>query len=354
MVEANVEQVINTIMWGKSICDIKDDDGEPRSFILRSLSIKESNLATYIYDREFELAKECGLLLQQDLEDLYKEIGIWTQEHDMRVTGLKARIKALKPQVDSTQMVQKHKQVKQELEAAESSLEELISDKSGLFQHSAESRAEEIKRRYMVMLSTESRSECQYWPTEKAFLNETDHPLILALAIAYYTHNLFDEPTIRKVARSPSWRYRWRIAKSGADLFGKPIADWSEMQNMLVYWSQYYDYVLENPDMPTEAIINNDGACDAWVEEQTKKYSKGSTGQTKTGGPKSTHQEQFIMVQDKGNKEEIRQIQEMNAPSVRQKLRYENSVIKKKGKISEWKLRRGRLPNGEYSLPSTR
>jgi hypothetical protein len=214
---------------------------------------------------------------------------------------------------------------------------------------SAENRAEEIKRRHMIMLSVEDIEEKRYWSDLNVFLNENDLVLIYNLAIAYYKNNVLSEKETREIARSGQWRYRWASAKNGADLFGKPICDYSEMQNSLVYWSQFYDYVFESMDRPGDLIINDDDACDAWYNDQIKKTAvKGDNQKNIVGTKKATtnkfHQEQFVMVDPK-DADSVKKVQEMNTSSTREQLRRENEFIKKnKGRVSEWKLRKGKLP----------
>jgi len=349
-----IPDTIDKILWGKSIVEINTDGDLPLVFILRSLSIREVNYIDFIYKRELRISKQSGLISRADMEELFRANGIWTQQDEKRIEEVKLLIKLSEKDLQTFEFIkQKKKHAESTLKLLTAELSELTNRKEQLFCNSAESRAEEVKRRYIVWKSTENMQEQQYWSSEEDFLDETNHTLIFDLAIAYYKHNIFDEKTMRILARSPQWRYRWKMAKCGADLFGKPICEWSEMQNMLVYWSQYYDYIFESPDSPDDRIINNDKLCDGWVEEQNKKYSKKtSTPSSKLNNKTNkhdAHQEQFIMV-EKGDTDAIKQVQEMNAPAVRAKLRNEYSTIKKsKGRISEWQLRKGRLPNGEYA-----
>ncbi len=350
---SDLNRIIETILWGKTIVEVNNGDGIPQLFILRSLSIKEANLANFIYNKELDKSREAGLLLQKDLEELFRAQNMWSNEDDKKIIDLQSVVKSLVKQIKSAEfMPHRKKQLEKQFAKIEAEINELLHRKNDLFTNSAEARAEEIKRRFIVMMSTETKNETPYWPTEGDFLEESDHVLIYNLAVSYYKHNIFDEKTIRKIARSGIWRYRWKMAKTGADLFGKPICDWSDMQNILVYWSQYYDYVYESYESPPDHIIECDIFCDSWVEEQSKKHAKKGDEKSNIVGTKKSktntaHQEQFIMVEP-GNKEAIQAVQEMNAPSVRRKLQIEYNKIKNsKKRISEWGLRKGQLPNGE-------
>ena len=122
------------------------------------------------------------------------------------------------------------------------------------------------------------------------------------------------------------------------------------MQNTLVYWSQYYDFVYDSHEKPAPMIIEDDDALDAWVNDALKSRgsSAGSGKQkrnmfgSKKASQKKSHQEQFVMVQP-GNQESIDRVQDMNTSTVRRQLRSENARLKQsKGKrVSEWQLRKG-------------
>lgn len=344
----DLEGIINKLLWGKSLCSVADSTGKSHQFILRSLTIKESNLIQYIHDQELANAIEEGVLKQKDLEDLYAAAGVWTEEDEKIISDLELKIKQAKHQIKAlTFMPAKRSIVEKQLAKLTTELQEKVEERTTLLYVSAEVRAEEVRRRFTVMLSTETIDEQRHWPTQQAFMDEDDLDLIFNLAKAYYANNLFPEKIIRRVARSGAWRFRWNASKNGADLFGKPIAEWSEMQNMIVYWSQYYDYVFESVERPSDAIIENDSACDAWVEEQSKKSQSKTANNnttnllgTKKAATHKDHQEQFIMVQP-GDKDTIKQVQDMNPDSIRAKLRAEREIIKKKGRIKEWDLRKG-------------
>lgn len=351
----DLSQIVDAILWGKSLIESSGDFTPPTTFILRSLTIKEVNYSDFIYRREFELSRRSGLYTHDEISSVWLSQGIWTPEHDVKLATLEKSIQKFIRQIHDAQHLRvRRRQLEARKQFAEEERDELLSTKQTLFANTAESRAEEIRRRFIVMMSTEDRFERPYWPTEQDFLAENDHTLIYNLAIAYYKNNIFDEKTLRKVARSGLWRYRWKVARQGADLFGKPIANWSEMQNLIVYWSQYYDYVMESPDSPPTHIIDDDVACDKWVEDQNKKYSRNRSERSNSSLPtkrkrptKYEHQEEFLFVSP-GDKDAIEDVQSLNSETVRHRLRAEHKRIKEKGRISEFKLRRGRLPNGEY------
>ena len=279
-----------------------------------------------------------------DLKALFHEQGVWTKDDEARKEELDRKIKIGQKQVaESEFQTAKLKVLKKQVKALEEELKQLSADELNLFSCSAESRAEEFKRRHMVRMFTENIDEEPYWQDERTFLDSTDQTLIFNLIIAYFKTNFLSEKRQRQIVRSGEWRYRWEAAKHGEALFGKPIADWSEMQNMIVYWSEYYDGIYQSFDRPGDHIINDDDACDAWVREQNKKMAQEndhnkSQKSGKRASRKMDHAEKFVMVQ-RGDQEAIEKVQDMNTEQTRERIQREWEQQKKAGgRIKEWDL----------------
>ena len=341
---AQVETVLDKILWGKSFAEVPTSDGIEKTFILRSLTIREVNLSNFIHNKELQNAIKVGILTNAEMDQMCRERRLWTNEDDAHLERLSRQIKFLANQVkDFEFMTLRKKKAERELASFKTRYNDMVSRRQSLFGFTAEARADEVQRRFIVYLSTENEYEQSYWADMEAFNNESDTLLIYRLALAYFQHNMFDLATIRKVARSGTWRYRWNASKHGADLFGRPISEWSEMQRSLVYWSQFYDFILESPDAPPGHIVDNDDACDAWYEDQVKKLSSTTKSNKnvlghKTATQKKDHNEQFIMV-EKGDDEAIQRIQDMNTKDTRDTLRKEREIIERKGRVKEWDLR---------------
>lgn len=344
-----IQHKVHQILWGKFIAEVTNAEGLVKPFVLRSLTSHEINYLDFLYNRELRLAIEDGLLLELDLCTIYEDNGLWAETDEIHIKGLQNKIDIIKNQIRQCQfMKNKKKKYERDLKKTKNELENKNWEKNQLFMLSAENRAEEIKRRYMIMISSENINGEPYWESEESFLNEIDSVLMYNLAIAYYKNNILSESETREIARSGTWRFRWQAAKKGSDLFGKPVSEWSDMQNALVYWSQFYDIVYESGERPDQSIIDDDNACDAWYDDYIKRMSNNNVNnesRSPTGIKKSKlnkiHQEQFIFV-DENDSESIEKVQNMNAPSIREKLKSERQKIEssKGGRLSEWNLRK--------------
>lgn len=351
-----ISEKIHQILWGKSFVDVDDQFGNEHTFILRSLSIHEQNSVKYLRRKEFARARAVGIMTDEELQQLYAADGVWTEEHENKIVDLEDGLKKIGSQIKDFQFLRaKKNKLERTRRGWERELQELIRTRLQLFNLSAEQRAEEVARRHVVFLATQTFEEEQFWETQDDFDECEDILLLYNLAKAYYQENQLDEKRCRQIARSGEWRFRWMASKKGESLFGRPISQWSEAQNALVFWSQYYDSVYDSLDRPPHHVIEDDAACDAWVEDQNKKQRVGggkkekrSALGNKTAAKNKDHQEVFMMVQP-GDEDTIKEVQDMNPSSVRAKLRREYEQIKNAGgkRIKEWDLgtRRSETPS---------
>lgn len=357
LTQKNVSEKISQILWGKLFVDVKDESGNECIFVLRSLSIKESNYAQYLYNKELTDCQNVGILCFDEMKQVLANQNVWSEGHDKRVTYLEEKKLVALNQIKDFEFI-KHKRVRLErvLEKINEELNELILTRNNLFGLTAETRAEEIKRRYVIMIVTEDVCGNQHWPTRRDFLDSDDQVLLVNLAKAYYDNHLMNEKDIRKIARSGEWRYRWNASQKGESLFGKPVSQWSELQNAIVFWSHYYESVFSCGERPSISVIENDELLDLWVED----YNKKTRSSSKTNNEKSffgnkvakktkDHNEVFLRA-DHDDKETIRKIQEMNTSSAREKIQVEQNQISQLSggqRIKEWDL-----GNRKHTTPS--
>jgi hypothetical protein len=348
LTQKDISQKISEILWGKSFVDVKNECGDELTFVLRTLTIAESNKAQYIYNKELTKCQHVGILCFDEMKKILCDQGVWSKDHDNRIEYLKSKKILALNQIKDFEMI-KHKRVRLEraLKKIEEEIDELTFTRNNFFGLTAETRAEEIKRRYMIMMSTEDVNGNAYWPTERSFLDCDDQVLLFNLAKLYYNNNLLSEKDIRKIARSGEWRYRWNASKGGESLFGTPVAEWSEPQDAVVFWSGYYDSVFACTERPSSATIENDEMLDLWVEDYNKRIRSGSKTQSsnnafgnRTAKKNKDHNEVFMKV-DRGDEEAIRKVQEMNTSTAREKIRAEQQQISKLSggqRIKEWDL----------------
>jgi len=331
----DTEKALKRILWGRALVRAVNATGEEGTFTLRSLTLEEQNEMEFLKETVLQECEDEGILFQEELEQILEETNAWTSEDDQGIEDLEREIRKCRHGIKQAEFNKtKRRLLEKKMPKFELDLEGRKLRKDSLFSLTAERRAEEFVRRYIVMKSSTDKFGKQIWETEEEFLSSTDAVLVDSLTVQYLENHVMSEKQIREIARSGSWRFRWSASKNGESLFGKSISEWTQLQDALVYWSQYYDYVYESPDRPNDMVIENDAALDAWVENQQSKDQSGSGMSSKAG-----HQEQFIVVPD-ADKETIERVHGMNSKSNRKKISSERKEIKEKGRVSEWELRK--------------
>lgn len=339
----DIEKEIRKILWGKSIVSVLDGSLEERTYILRSLTIAEQNELDFVHEKSLNLAFSSNILSKEELEYFYLQNEIWTEEDDKEVAKLKKEIKkliGLRSKIKASKVRQRA--LTRKIDSLSKDLEKIENYNIELFSISAERYAEEVMNRHMIYLSATKEDGSQLWANEDAYLDSTDEELIFNLTIKYINNNLNTEKNLRKIARSGSWRYRWSASKNGESLFGKPISEWTQVQNSLVYWSQYYDYVFESMDRPDARTIEDDATLDRWVEDQNKEAKRSSVGSKKglkISGKSSEFLEEFIMV-DNNDTETIQEIYNENTTMSRQIIKETKEKIDKEGTVKDWHVKK--------------
>ncbi|RKY43066.1 MAG: hypothetical protein DRP85_00795 [Candidatus Makaraimicrobium thalassicum] len=345
-----IEQHILEILLGEAIVDISDGNGNIHTCIIKILSGRQQNYINYMYQRELVQGAKLGLISEAELRKIYAEREIWTDKDEERVVVLQNGIKKLKNILpDFKYQRVKYKNIERQIRRTERELNDLLQRKWDLFANSLENRALTVKFRQTAFYCLFKLDSTPFW-TEEEFNNFDDIIFINNVVSAYNDRFVLDERTVRKIARSNMWRYRWNSTKNGADLFGKPAAEWGDVQNNLIFWSLYYDWVFEHPECPHH-LIDNDEALDAWVRNETRKRNNRNVLNSRKNvvSPVDKKQkygtvETFVFCDNDPTL--IDEIQSQNDPLTRAKLRHERNIIKGKGTVSEWDLRKGDILKG--------
>ena len=345
--EQNIEKLIQKIFWGKSF--IKIDDVV---FILRNLTIKEHNYISFIYDEKYkEATNKYSLIKNRELLEIYNNDGTWTADHERAINVLDKEIdgfnsdKSLLKETATNKI--KINKIKRKIKLLEGEVNKLTNKKYDYFKDTAENYADQESKKILLFFSLETEYEKSYWKDIENFLEETNIEFINQVATQYYKNCIMESSVIRNIARNPSWRFRWSMCKNDPmGLFGKGIYDLTYDQSLLVYWSQAYDNVYESVDRPPKSVIENDYKLDQWFKNQQREMEKSSIDKfynmdkgIKPG--KVGKNELFVMAHDK---DEVADIQELNDPYTRSKIRAEEKTLsKQKSFITEAQLRKREL-----------
>ena len=342
----NIDKLIKRVCWGKVF--IKIDN---KTYILRQLSIKEQNYIDFIHSSELQDGMNLGLVTEDELKKIYYKDETWTNNDENAINIFRKEIKKLNGEKSSIRKnantIIRLNKINKKIILLEQKLNDLINRKYDLFKDTAEHRANEQSQRLSSFYMLQDQEENQIWININEFNKYKDMIFIHQVINKYYSNCFLNEKTIRRIARSALWRYKWQMCKNSPfALFGKASYDLTMDQNNLIYWSQAYDIVYESMERPPKSTIENDSKLDVWFDIQSKKIENDAVskhhGLTKDiPAGKVGHQELFILTQDK---DEVEEIQELNDPLTRAKVRNEQKkMLNKKDMITERELRKNSL-----------
>lgn len=281
----STEELIDEIIWDRRYVVPPDNLDSPyETLLVKDPTIKDRNLYAFQKKRAFEKAIQEGVPTEEELLLSAKESDYWTQEDELIYKNADEDIQFLKSEKKRQKIKSRIRRYEEQIQAAEEKRKEVTAKRLELLTNSAEYYAHQASIYYLLKNSILDEDGDLLWPDEEAFLFDQDNYPILVVFLAKQILNggIKDTAEYRKVARSPEWRIIWVSAKENLQsIFNRPISDLSMRQTLLIYWSRVYDSVYEDPDRPSQEIIDDDDRLDDWLanrddrkSEEKKKSSK--------------------------------------------------------------------------------
>lgn len=152
-------------------------------------------------------------------------------------------------------------------------------------------------------------------------------------ALSQYHKTTPDENDIRSVALCGEWMTY--ICMNNP--FGKSAIKLTTFQRQLLSWTRIYKNIRSNPDCPKDKVIEDHDAFDGWLILEGRKSNAKS--KDKHGDFKHKHgkfkQEPNITFYPYKDKEEAKEIFELNDAAAKQKIRSLSQQIEKQGVVKE-------------------
>jgi hypothetical protein len=269
-----LEEHITTVSTGIKLIYIDGADGGS-SLLFKQPTSEERMFARFVYKRTYEQAQRDGLKTVEEMEDILRERGIISEESDNAIESLEAKIKGQRAVLAKTHKVQaKQERLLGIIQGLEEELKKLRADRDKLLGLTAEAKSNEAKLFFLCSKCVFKSENERLWETEKDFNKETDLMFRMEV-LATFSQFVSGLPTslIRYMARSNLWRVRYVTStKTGADLFGRPISEYSPDMVNLLYWSHYYQSIYEMmpEDQPSDDVIADDAALDSYMDSYYK------------------------------------------------------------------------------------
>jgi hypothetical protein len=298
-----LEEIINQILTGTKLVYIETEKGEEIPLLFRRLGAEDRLRADIVYRDKFNRARREGILTRSEMEEIIYERNLFSMDDEETVKKLEGKLKAQQEVLRRTTRVPaRQDRLIGIINDLEQQLRNIKSKKDQRLQLTCESLATEEKFLFVLWKSTYNIESELFWETITEFRNHKD-PIfktdIINKFVDFYSG--FDIRLIRFLARSNIWRIRYAIArKTGSDLFGIPVKDYSSDMLSIMYWSDFYTSIYEMmpEDRPSESIIEDDAALDAYMEafyaEKSREYAARRSGKGHKGASAFSHDEVIV------------------------------------------------------------
>ena len=308
------EFLINQILTGKIKCEVSG-----KIVYVNSFTPEVRLRASEVYEKTLRDARFFGLMSEFNMLDFLYKQGIWdnSQDTELKTSGIK--IDGIKREMYSAYSRFSSKRVDQLRKALEKIIkktEELYSKLHYYDMFTAEGIAKIFELEYLLENSVEE--------------NINVSPNFIKILTNSYINNKPSESSLRKIARSATWKNIWGASKTENKLFGKPSSYLSDEQRSILVWSRLYDNINDHPDCPDDKVIEDDDLLDGWlIIEHNKRKEE---GKKKDSDNKGDSQEVFIVAE---TPEDAHRINQMNDTSANFVKRQRQTALQKVGAIRE-------------------
>lgn len=274
------------------------------------------------YNLAYDEAIAQEVITESELLEIMYQLNEWSEYEENQLTILPKHIEEFQKQIyDNFESKKTLNQIFLYIDKAREELIKLLNKKAMFNYLTAEGLGLYAKIQYVVENSVYENDRLCDW--DKYNLNEL---------IYEYNTNVIEDKILRYLARNYPWSDFWAVDRNNGNLLGKPSCQYSDDQRRIVGWSLLYDNLRENPDCPSDEVIECDDALDGWLLIQREKRDRESNldqAERKYGNKAG---DLFIPVE---SQEQAQKIYDLNTPMARAVVKSRLGQIEKHGEIDE-------------------
>lgn len=322
--------IVNRIISGITFLEI---NGELYKIVQPDKSKRA--LAEYVYNKTLEDNKYSEMLTRDQASSLLHSKNIWTPLDEKNNKDLSKYLDDLKVNLyNSLYNKNEQKATRRRIEQVNKAINKNLEKKFHFDMATIEYHAEKIKQEFLMAICIYDVHDNPVY-TYHNF--DRKDKFILNRFLNNAIQNIISVAEYREIARTEPFRSLWSIGKENT--FNVDFSDLSIEQKTLILYSRMYDNVYENPERPSEEVINDDDMLDGWfilekrksdkerkqrqVDKMTNKVDNGKGG------------ELFVVANSAEDADQIRDLNDINA---RMKMRQRDNAVKQKGKLEEHQL----------------
>lgn len=162
--------------------------GEDVKFTTRMATNEEIQDSEFEYSRIFNKAIMAGILPQSTLLAKLIETGVWSEEKDQAIEQQRLSVAAIEEKLDGMESESGRQAMAEELQAERAKLYNMRQEKIDLLAHTAEAKADEVQRNYIVSRVTERvDTKKPVWKSFDEYKKEQDGGLLFRSTYEYLT-----------------------------------------------------------------------------------------------------------------------------------------------------------------------
>lgn len=274
-----------------------------------------------------EVLNNCQCWSEQDRLSYLASIWYWGKKDDEKIEELKETIDNLKVDLfKSGFKVNLAEKIRTEITNKIAEIK-VLQDKRSLFEDTTnENVANQSKFKYVVACSIKKEDDSYYFKKDPLLSRNTP---IINEAISSILRDSIGEDSIREIARTEPWASIWASSEKCSALFGNIATELLDEQKILIYWSQLYDNIRMNADLPEDVIID-DWKLDGFLidKRRQRERDKLKAQVSKKISPKVAQGDMIFVTAD--SEEEMRVIDDLNDAGGRMmKAQLQNEIYKK-------------------------
>ena len=300
-----IEKYLDQISSALKIVDIED-----KIFLFKQPTVYNKIESRRLYELEYSKSINEGLLSVEEMGNLMKKRQLITDEEKRELYSLRSKLDAQKVLLGKTTRVRaRQDRIKNIIHDIEKQIREIEYKERSKFSMTAETRSEETRMLYLCYSNCyDFLTTKLYWDSYNSFLNESDYLLrqkIISEFILFYSG--ISTEYVRFIARSNLWRIKYVTSLKASDpLFGRPTSEYTNDMLNLAYWSRYYQNIYEMlpEDQPSEYIIEDDEALDAYMKDYYDEHNKEAVARkdkNRRGGKLSAFDQEEVIVTKTAN-----------------------------------------------------
>lgn len=318
-------------------------DSNNKRYCLKYPSTRLKYESELYYSSIYDDAKFSGWLTKTDVLSYLKDYGVWSNQKEQELSGIKKQIESLKIELfKSLVQPRKQKGIRSKLKGLKLSQEKYLQTKHSLDYMTLEGYCENLKNQFLIINSLYILNNNN--EMEPVFLDKTniDYTELESISSDITKHNI-DMSTFRSLARNEVWKNYWSANQE--QVFPHAVVDWTDEQRTLVLFTRMYESARGSTECPPEAVFDDDDMFDGWLALQHEKNNKEKQDklEEKSFGDKMAKSQEIFFFA--GEAKDAKEIHEMNSNTTKAIVKERNEAI-----LRNKELKASQLPDVEREL----